>query len=299
MKKKASTTLTPRKESSPNDFDSSTDERNYPDKNYQSFNTTFVNTIDGEPTAEPFGYESGGIISPVDDEGISTPGPKEASISMFKKIVFAGEWSSIATFNLDLDIDKIQKYSSYNSKGLKKDLRFSPLDKKYDLFYFNFSDIKKSDLTYCINNALASSRPASCGFISGVSSDNLEQITSLGFSKSNSLSTNNVFFIKKDDLSKIAHIEVSSPDYGKKAEFLCDVANNMEEKIAGLQPYRELKYGSGLIFPYDRPQDVTYHMGTVSFPIDIIFISSGKIKRIFFIIMHNLQERLKNMMIII
>ena len=281
MNKKSSTTLTTRKEPSKNDFDSATDERNYPEKSYQSFNTTFVNTIDGQPTAEPFGYESGGVISPVDDEGISTPGPKEASISTFKKIVQSGDCSSIATFNLNLDIDKIQKYSSSNSFGLKKDLRFSTIDKKYDLFYFDFSGINKSDLPYCINNALASSRPVSFGFISGISQDNFNQISSLGFHKSNSLSSKDIYFIKKNDLSKISHIEVTDSNGSKKAEFLCDIAEDISDKIAGLQPYKSLKYGSGLIFPYNKPQDVTYHMGSVSFPIDIIFVNSlGKIKKI-------------------
>lgn len=280
MKKYSSSTLTIRKEPSVHDFDSSTDEKNYPEKSYQTFNTTSVNTLDGQPVAEPFGYESG-IISPVDDEGISTPGPKEASISTFKGMVSTGGWSSIATFNLNLDIDKIQKYSSSNSFGLKKDLRFSTIDKKYDLFYFDFSEIKKTDLPYCINNALASSRPSSIGFMSGVGPDNFKQISSLGFIKSNSLLTENVLFLKKNDLSKISHIKISNFNGSQKAEFLCDVALNLEDKIAGLQPYKTLKYGSGLLFPYDRPQDVTYHMGTVSFPIDIIFVqSSGKIKKI-------------------
>ena len=280
MKKYSSSTLTTRSEPSDHDFDSSTDELNYPERGYQPFNTTFVNTFNGESIAEPFGYESG-MISPVDDDGISLPGPKEASISTFKGLVSTGSWSSVATFNLNLDIDKIQKYSSSSSFGLKKDLRFSPIDKKYDLFYFDFSEIKKNDLPYCINNALASSRPSAVGFISGVGPDNFEQISSLGFSKSTSISNNEVLFIKKNDLSKISHVKITSPDGASKAEFLCDVAKNLEDKIAGLQPYKTLKYGSGLLFPYEKPQDVTYHMGTVSFPIDIIFVqSSGRIKKI-------------------
>jgi len=285
MKKYSSSTLTTRKEPSAHDFDSSTDEKTF----YQTFNPTGGSTQEGQSLGQSIpptpGYASGGIISPVNDasdgEEFSTPGPKEASISTFKGMVSTGNWSSIATFNLNLDIDKIQKYSSSNSFGLKKDLRFSPIDKKYDLFYFDFSEIKKADLPYCINNALASSRPSSIGFISGIGSDNFKQISSLGFIKSNSLSTENVFFLKKNDLSKISHIKILNFNGSQKAEFLCDVALNLEDKIAGLQPYKTLKYGSGLLFPYDRPQDVTYHMGTVSFPIDIIFVqSSGKIKKI-------------------
>ena len=140
MKKIASTTLMSREEKEgKNSFDSATFERNYPEKTYQSFNTTYVNTVDGEPVAEPFGY-SEGKISPVDgemSEDISTPGPKEASLKMFKSLVASGNWSSIATYNVNLNSDAISKYSSDKSAALHKDLRFSPIDKKFDLFYLN------------------------------------------------------------------------------------------------------------------------------------------------------------------
>lgn len=283
MKKIASNTLMSREEKEGrNSFDSATFEINYPEKTYQSFNTTYTNSIDGNPTAEPFGY-SEGIISPVDfaDDDISMPGPKEASLKMFKALANSETWSSIATYNLELKSDKISKYSSDKNSLLHKDLRFSPIDKKFDLFYFNFSNEKKEHLPYCIANSLSSSRPASVGFISGVTDANLKQIMDLGFSKSSSFIEDNVFFIKKNDIKKISGVKILNKSGEEKASFLCDIAETMEEKIAGLQPYRELKYGSGLLFPYSTPQDVTYHMGSVSFPIDIIFVSSeGNVKKI-------------------
>lgn len=238
-----------------------------------------VQTADGDyETTDDAGY-SGGVISEVDLESDDLTGTlgKESSLDTFRQMVKAGNCSSIVTFNVDVGLDQVQKYSSDSSVGLKKDLRFSTIDKKYDLFYFDFSKIKKADLQYCLPNALAASKPLSAGFIYGVSAEDLNR---LGFSKSLSLSGENTFFIRKNDLSKISSVKITS-DGADKAEFLCDVASTLEDKIAGLQPYHSLKYGAGLIFPYSKPQDVMYHMGSVSFPIDIIFVgSSGKIKKI-------------------
>tara|TARA_B100000131_G_scaffold323113_1_gene379915 strand:+ start:1170 stop:3482 length:2313 start_codon:yes stop_codon:yes gene_type:complete len=67
-----------------------------------------------------------------------------------------------------------------------------------------------------------------------------------------------------------------------KVSFVCDVAYSPIEKSSGLQPYYKLNYGSGLLFKYDKPTDVVYHMGSVRFPIDIIFIDNdNKIKKIY------------------
>lgn len=65
------------------------------------------------------------------------------------------------------------------------------------------------------------------------------------------------------------------------AEFACDVAESVQDKVAGLQVYDSLKESHGLLFKYSRAQDVIYHMGTVSFPIDILFINErNQIKKI-------------------
>lgn len=66
------------------------------------------------------------------------------------------------------------------------------------------------------------------------------------------------------------------------ATFSCNVARTFQEKVAGLQPYNELKESAGLIFEYQRPEDVLYHMGTVKFAIDILFINAeNKIKKLY------------------
>lgn len=83
-----------------------------------------------------------------------------------------------------------------------------------------------------------------------------------------------------DDEQK-ASVEISDED-GVLANFSCDIADNMREKVAGLQTYSGLKETAGLVFSYKKPEDVIYHMGTVSFPIDIIFIdASHNVKKIY------------------
>lgn len=274
MKKKSSEILSVRTDKlSENDF---VPESSKP----KTFDPTFGLLNEDNPGTDAIGY-SGGIISPVSDDGVTTTLGKESSISFFKKLIATGQWTSIATFDLDISSDGVQKYSSDNSRGLKKDLRFSTLDKKYDLFYFDFSKIKKSDVQYCLENSLASSRPLSLGFISGISNDNISQLEKLGFSRSLSFNSDDLFLIKKNDIDSLSNVEISDNNGNKKAYFLCDIASKIEDKIAGLQPYRSIKYGSGLVFKYAKPQDVTYHMGAVSFPIDIIFVgSNNKIKKI-------------------
>lgn len=66
-----------------------------------------------------------------------------------------------------------------------------------------------------------------------------------------------------------------------KKTYLCNIANNINDKIAGLQRYDSLTEKQGLLFTYSYPQDVMYHMGSVSFPIDIIFVDeNNRIKKI-------------------
>ena len=65
------------------------------------------------------------------------------------------------------------------------------------------------------------------------------------------------------------------------ASFLCDVADTFEKKKDGLQVYSKLKKECGLLFPYERPTDVMFHMGSVSYPIDVIFVDENdNIKKI-------------------
>lgn len=76
-------------------------------------------------------------------------------------------------------------------------------------------------------------------------------------------------------------VEISNEE-GLIANFSCDIASSIQQKMAGLQPYNNLSESAGLVFAYEKPEDVIYHMGTVSFPIDIIFVGkNNKIKKIY------------------
>jgi SAM-dependent methyltransferase len=79
--------------------------------------------------------------------------------------------------------------------------------------------------------------------------------------------------VKKDEQEKVAKIDIINTN-NKIATFYCDIAKTFEEKVAGLQVYSSLSDKAGLLFEYKRPEDVIYHMGKVSYPIDIIFLDN-------------------------
>lgn len=84
---------------------------------------------------------------------------------------------------------------------------------------------------------------------------------------------------KKD--KKEVSVDILSKD-DLLASFSCDVAKTFQDKVAGLQTYDSLSQNAGLVFEYKKPEDVVYHMGTVKFPIDIIFADdNNKIKKIY------------------
>jgi uncharacterized membrane protein (UPF0127 family) len=56
------------------------------------------------------------------------------------------------------------------------------------------------------------------------------------------------------------------------ARFTVDVADTLDQKAAGLEVFDSLAQGYGLLFPFDPPESVTFHMGKVKFPIDIVFL---------------------------
>jgi uncharacterized membrane protein (UPF0127 family) len=52
---------------------------------------------------------------------------------------------------------------------------------------------------------------------------------------------------------------------------LCDT---MEERTRGLQGFRALEPDEAALFVFDKPESVMFWMGTVSYPIDIIFVAN-------------------------
>jgi uncharacterized membrane protein (UPF0127 family) len=80
------------------------------------------------------------------------------------------------------------------------------------------------------------------------------------------------YLVKSARGSKVAIARYYDNNATEVASFLCDIAETFDEKKDGLQVYSRLKKECGLVFSYKRPTDVMFHMGSVSYPIDIIFI---------------------------
>ncbi|MBI2442931.1 MAG: DUF192 domain-containing protein [Candidatus Levybacteria bacterium] len=59
--------------------------------------------------------------------------------------------------------------------------------------------------------------------------------------------------------------------------FTLMVADTEREKGIGLSEKKSLAKNSGMIFPYDKKTTPTFWMRNMDFPIDILFVSDGKI----------------------
>ena len=55
-------------------------------------------------------------------------------------------------------------------------------------------------------------------------------------------------------------------------KFLAHVADTDAQKSAGLEVAMEIEDNEGMLFPFESPDHVTFHMGSVKFPLDIIFL---------------------------
>jgi len=60
----------------------------------------------------------------------------------------------------------------------------------------------------------------------------------------------------------------------------CIVVSSLTESIQGLQKHAGLSEDEGMLFPFKPPRYAEFHMGTVSFPIDIIFVTGDKVAKI-------------------
>jgi len=70
-------------------------------------------------------------------------------------------------------------------------------------------------------------------------------------------------------------------DLGGRARVVCSVARTASEQSRGLQGHPGLTDGTGMLFPFHPPRAATFHMGTVAFPIDVVFAdAAGRVARI-------------------
>ena len=69
------------------------------------------------------------------------------------------------------------------------------------------------------------------------------------------------------------------------------VASTPEEQARGLEVVSSLQENEGMIFPYSSPSHVTFHMGRVTFPIDILFIQDSTLGLKVAKVIHNAQPK--------
>lgn len=68
---------------------------------------------------------------------------------------------------------------------------------------------------------------------------------------------------------------------GHETPIEVEIAQTPEEKALGLMFRTELPEGKGMLFPYERPQEVTMWMRNTYIPLDMVFIrADGVVHRI-------------------
>lgn len=74
------------------------------------------------------------------------------------------------------------------------------------------------------------------------------------------------------ELAKASAAGLPKVIFDKGPEFFVAVAITPAQKAAGLEVVDRLSNGFGMLFPFEAHSDVTFHMGSVKFPIDIVFL---------------------------
>ena len=186
---------------------------------------------------------------------------------------------------INLSKDASNKVNIHKFHQEYGDPMFHTFRRKFDGFCIASSQTAGASLEIILNNIYNHLRPIGNGLIIlKNSSDFSSNIEKIGF-KIIDKHINKVgkYLVSKNDSNKTAIVRCYNKEDNVDASvvFRCDIAKSFREKIDGLQTYSRLDKESGLLFPYNRPTDVFYHMGSVSYPIDIIFINENfKIKKI-------------------
>jgi len=72
------------------------------------------------------------------------------------------------------------------------------------------------------------------------------------------------------------------------------VADTADTKVAGLEIVESLQENEGMLFPFNNTH-VTFHMGKVQYPIDILFVKKTSNKYVVSKIIHNAQPGCQEM----
>jgi len=87
--------------------------------------------------------------------------------------------------------------------------------------------------------------------------------------------------VRKKNIAKIASTvarvgyidkERMKIQFANGTKFLAYIAETPLQKAAGLEVFESLDAADGLLFPFEEEGSATFHMGSVQFPIDIIFL---------------------------
>ncbi|MGE5426019.1 MAG: DUF192 domain-containing protein [Bacillota bacterium] len=63
--------------------------------------------------------------------------------------------------------------------------------------------------------------------------------------------------------------------------FKAEVSNSLREQYRGLSRRRNLEQDRGMLFLFNKPQDLVFVMREMNFPLDIIFIKEGKVVNLY------------------
>ena len=200
-------------------------------------------------------YESG-VISPVDEV-------EEDSQDIF-----------LVSDEIPDDIDGLMILSSQEYPGpnvIDRDIRYSNIIKNADKIFVDKKYANLIDYKNILEN-FAQNTPSNSEIY--LKSDNLNfKITRIADNlnlNSETMSKDGKEILKiSKKFSQKKLVKISNGE--KVFAFNCDVADTEELKRIGLQNRDYLKANHGMIFEYKKPESVMFHMGTVKFPIDIVF----------------------------
>ena len=180
--------------------------------------------------------------------------------------------------NITLVSSDINQYDESIYK-ISADIRYHNFGTKFSNFFINNPP---NEIDLFLENIYCQIRPVSSGIVISKNKSLSKLAKRAGF-VINKIAKD-TFLLSKNDLDKKAMVKIYSngkSSNNPRVMFSCDIAKTYQEKASGLQAYPNLSLKSGLLFEYGAPRDVIYHMGSVRYPIDIIFVSeSGSIKKI-------------------
>ena len=193
-----------------------------------------------------------------------------------------------ASENLNLNLDSFSKenlivlsseYMDLDVPIVDEDVRYSNIINGAKSVFVNNYYKTMSDYRAIIDNFLKKSFYKSDlflktnKFVSQI--ENYASMKNLSINRFEASKKSNIIKLSKDFSSGICSSVIKTGS--REFKFLCDLADTYEKKVIGLQGKDNLREKQGMLFSYEQPSDVSFHMGNVSFPIDIIFIDESNV----------------------